>query len=120
MQDKLNTMDSFENEGFKIERDGQVITLTKEEMSDFRFFDKAIYGRVLLNCYEHETEAQKYEIAIIQKIKADALVCNAIAESIEDTACNTSFGDTLYAVGREVRRVEQSVDWSKYFNDRKE
>lgn len=36
MKNKLNTMDSFENEGFKIERNGQVITLTQDEMCRFR------------------------------------------------------------------------------------
>lgn len=46
----LNTMDSF-NKGFKIERDGKIITLTPEVMSDFRFLDKAIDGRNCLDCY---------------------------------------------------------------------
>lgn len=30
--EKLNTMESYVKEGFKIIRDGQVITLTNEEM----------------------------------------------------------------------------------------
>lgn len=49
-EEKLNTMNSFAN-GFKIMRDGKVITLTPEEMSDFRFFDKAIEGRDNLYTY---------------------------------------------------------------------
>ena len=115
MQDKLNTMDSFEYDGFKIERNGKVITLTKEEMSDFRFFDKAIYGRVFLNYYEHEMDIQKYEIPIIQKIKCDALICSNIAEAVEDALDDMSCGDKLEIVGSEVRRIGKAVDWSKYF-----
>lgn len=36
-------MDTFRN-GFTIERDGKVITLTSEEMSIFRYLDQAITG----------------------------------------------------------------------------
>lgn len=43
MKDKLNTMDSFEN-GFRIERDGKIYTLTGDEMFDFRYLDNALSG----------------------------------------------------------------------------
>ncbi|GAA6322681.1 hypothetical protein [Thomasclavelia ramosa] len=36
-------MDTFRN-GFTIERDGKVITLTSEEMSIFRYLDQVITG----------------------------------------------------------------------------
>ena len=44
----LNTMDTFRN-GFKIERNGKVFTLTQEEMSDFRYLDQAITGRACID-----------------------------------------------------------------------
>lgn len=40
-----NTMNSFEKDGFKIVRNGEVITLTQEEMSEFRYLDTALNGR---------------------------------------------------------------------------
>lgn len=40
-----NTMNSFEKDGFKIVRNGMVITLTQEEMSEFRYLDTALNGR---------------------------------------------------------------------------
>ena len=44
-EEKLNTMKSFKEEGFKIGRDGKVITLDFDEMFDFIYLQKANEGR---------------------------------------------------------------------------
>ena len=47
--EQLNTMESFVEEGFKIKRDGKVITLTSDEMDRFRYLDIAVDGKNSLN-----------------------------------------------------------------------
>lgn len=42
MKKGINTLESFKNEGFKIERDGKIYTLTPEEVSDFKNFELAV------------------------------------------------------------------------------
>lgn len=81
---KLNTMNSFAN-GFKIIRDSKTITLTPEEMSDFRFFDKAIEGRDNLYTYGcHKAKSQK-ELDAIAELVNNPIVCQNITTDIEDT-----------------------------------
>ena len=46
----LNTLDDFSS-GFKIQRNGEIITLSQEEMRDFRYFDNALDGQVVLEEY---------------------------------------------------------------------
>lgn len=70
----LNTMNSFLNEGFKIVRNGEVITLTHEEMFDFRYLDKAIDGRRSLEYFLNECEDEK-EQEIASKLIEDEEAC---------------------------------------------
>ena len=69
MQNKqLNTMDSFK-EGFRVERDGKIITLTSEEVFDLLYLRKSLEGRQFLTDYESVATPKEKEI--IQKLKAD-------------------------------------------------
>lgn len=45
---EINNLDDFQEGVFKIERNGEIIAFTKEEMDAFRFFDTASKGRELL------------------------------------------------------------------------
>ena len=72
-EERLNTMNSFAN-GFKIIRDNKIITLTPEEMSDFRFFDKAIEGRDNLYTYGcNKAKSQKELDAIAELVNDPAI-----------------------------------------------
>ena len=82
MQDKLNTIDSFVNEGFKIERDGQIYTLTDEEMSDFRYLDNAVDGQSILDNYRDIADDD--EVDVIEKIRNDEEICYNLSQSIMD------------------------------------
>ena len=82
-EEKLNTMDSFCN-GFRIVRDGKIITLTPEEMSDFRFFDKAIEGRDNLYVYGCNKAKSQKELDAIAELVNDPIVCQNITVDIED------------------------------------
>lgn len=83
-EEKLNTMNSFAN-GFKIMRDGKVITLTPEEMSDFRFFDKAIEGRDNLYTYGCNKAKSQEELDAVAELASDPTICRSITVGIEDT-----------------------------------
>lgn len=82
-EEKLNTMNSFAN-GFKIMRDGKVITLTPEEMSDFRFFDKAIEGRDNLYTYGCNKAKNQEELDAIAELASNPAICRNITVDIED------------------------------------
>ena len=81
---QLNTMDSFEKEGFKIERNGQVFILTPEEMSDFRYLDKAIDGRNCLECYNASEDGEE----IVEEMKKDEEICYNIEDDILEILYN--------------------------------
>lgn len=42
---EINNLDDFQDGIFKIERNGKIITLTKEEITQFKFLDTALKGR---------------------------------------------------------------------------
>lgn len=84
---KLNTMDSF-RKGFRIVRNGQIITLTPEEMSDFRFLDKAIDGRNCLDCYNQISDED--EQLLIKEMMNDEETCY----NIENDFLNIVFDNT--------------------------
>lgn len=83
-EEQLNTMDSFYN-GFRIVRDGKIITLAPEEMSDFRFFDKAIEGRDNLYAYGCNKAKTQEELNAIAELASDSTICRNIMVDIEDT-----------------------------------
>ena len=83
-KEQLNTMNSFAN-GFKIMRDGKAITLTPGEMSDFRFFDKAIDGRDNLYTYGCNKAKSQKELDVIAELVNNPVVCQNITTDIEDT-----------------------------------
>ena len=78
----LNTMDTFQNEGFKIERNGEVITLTKEEMSYFRYLEQAIDGRESLERYREF--ADEDDKPVIDSMINNMGVCFEIEDDILD------------------------------------
>lgn len=82
-EEQLNTMDSFCN-GFRIVRDGKVITLTSSEMSDFRFFDKAIEGRDNLYAYGCNKAKTQDELNAVAELASDSITCRNITAGIED------------------------------------
>ena len=86
-------MDSFK-EGFRVERDGKIITLTSEEMFDLLYLRKSLEGRQILANYESTVSSE--ETGIIQKLKEDEEICFNIADSvqwkIEQAISNVEFG----------------------------
>lgn len=83
----LNTMDTFRN-GFKIERDGKVFTLTQEEMSDFRYLDQAITGRACIDLVKTSYNEDSEEYEFLSKLMNDEDICYNIENDILDNIMN--------------------------------
>lgn len=92
----LNTMDTFRN-GFKIERDGKVFTLTQEEMSDFRYLDQAITGRACIDLVRTSYSEDSKEYEFLSKLMNDEDICYNIENDILDNIMNDA-GATEQAV----------------------
>lgn len=100
---QLNTMDSFYN-GFRIVRDGKVITLTPDEMSDFRFFDKAIKGRDNLYTYGCNKAKSQEELNAIAELVNDPIICRNITTVIEDTLYEDAEEIEMSAVAYHIQK----------------
>ena len=83
----LNTMDTFRN-GFKIERNGKVFTLTQEEMSDFRYLDQAITGRACIDLVRTSYNEDSEEYELLSKLMKDEDICYNIENDILDNIMN--------------------------------
>ena len=82
MKQELNTMETL-NDGFKIERNGEIITLTPKEMDEFMFLEKAIVGKKCVENYEQfYAAAEEDELEHIQQVKNDKFACNEIEQNI--------------------------------------
>lgn len=90
--EQLNTMNSFESEGFKIKRNGTIITLTSEEMDRFRYLDTAVDGKASIFRYLDSFVDAK---DIIQEIENNEKMCYDIEKSILEDLFSDC-GDTEY------------------------
>lgn len=102
-EEQLNTMDSFYN-GFRIVRDGKVITLTPDEMSDFRFFDKAIEGRDNLYTFGCNKAKSQEELNAIAELVNDPIICRNITTVIEDTLYEDAEEIEMSAVAYHIQK----------------
>lgn len=80
--EKLNTMESFVK-GFNIIRNGEIITLTVEEMRDFKYLEKVIIGRDCLENYKYWADDEDKDI--IDKMMNDENICFNIEDDILDS-----------------------------------
>lgn len=80
--ERLNTMESFVK-GFNIIRNGEIITLTAEEMRDFKYLEKVIIGRDCLENYKYWADDEDKDI--IDKMMNDENVCFNIEDDILDS-----------------------------------
>lgn len=102
----LNTMKSYVNEGFKIIRDGQVITLTNEEMSRFRFMEQALKGRSNIETVLEDND--DYNQDIVRQMKDDIDLCYDLQEDILDEVYGDD-GDSIYDIIYDI--VIKYYDW---------
>lgn len=77
-----NTMNSFEKDGFKIVRNGMVITLTKEEMTEFRYLDTALNGRNSIEVAALDNDS--FDQDTIKEMMNDDEICYELENDILD------------------------------------
>lgn len=103
---RLNTMETFKN-GFSIERDGKVYTLTEEEMFDFRFLDNAVDGQRYLDDYHNQ--ADEDEADVIELIRNDEEICYNLSQSIFDDVW-TDAGSVEYEMCQKYIKANRNND----------
>lgn len=77
----LNRLETFP-ESFQIYRDGKAITLTRDELYDFRRLDGAMGGMLTLDSYK--SMANPKDIPIIEELCKDEDVCFSLDMDIQD------------------------------------
>lgn len=77
----LNRLETFP-ESFQIYRDGKAITLTRDELYDFRRLDGAMGGILTLDSYK--SMANPEDIPIIEELCKDEDVCFSLDMDIQD------------------------------------
>ena len=100
--EKLNTMQSYVKEGFKIIRDGQVIILTNEEMSRFRFMEQALNGRSNIEAVLEDND--DYNQDIVEQMIDDENLCHELQEYILN-AMSSNVED------EDVEIIKNHYDW---------
>lgn len=110
---KLNTMDSFQNEGFKIERDGKVFTLKTDEMCRFRDLDRALYGQCVLGFLKDSDKMKndKDLLNFIDICQNDEQTCINLGEAIEN-AVNSDVGETELSIAENMVKEEHEIELS--------
>lgn len=59
-RDELNTLESYLRDGFKIERDGKIITLTSNEVNRLKYLDRAHWGRNTISVIAEFEDGYKF------------------------------------------------------------
>lgn len=103
---RLNTMETFKN-GFSIERDGKVYTLTEEEMFDFRFLDNAVDGQSYLDVYHND--ADEDEADVIDLIRNDEEICYNLSQSVLD-AVTADTGGNEHEICQKYIKANRNID----------
>lgn len=81
---EINNLNDFQEGVFKIERNGEIITFTKEEMDAFRFFDTASKGRELLVKDQPDAKVEGIDIEVVNEAWKNAGKCYQIYEACEN------------------------------------
>lgn len=112
-EEKLNTMDSFQNEGFKIERDGKVFTLNANEMCHFRDLNRALYGRCVLDSFKDSEKVQndKDLLNFVDMSQNEEQICVNLGQAIED-AINSDVGETELSIAESMIMDEYKIELS--------
>lgn len=106
----INTLDSFRS-GFKIIRDGKIITLTEQEMADFRYLDTALVGRECIEC--NEGLFCDEDLEILNKLRENKSDCYRIESEILDTAFS-NIGETEIEIISDFINREKIKNRSQY------
>ena len=102
-----NTINSFEKEGFKIVRNGMVITLTKEEMTEFRYLDTALNGRNSIEVAALDNDS--FDQDTIKEMMNDDEICYELENDILDNVFS-DMGNIEYECANDYYKTLKEKD----------
>ena len=102
-----NTINSFEKEGFKIVRNGMVITLTKEEMTEFRYLDTALNGRNSIEVAALDNDS--FDQDTIKEMMNDDEICYELENDILDNVFS-DIGNIEYECANDYYKTLKEKD----------
>lgn len=106
---QLNTLETFTS-GFKIERGGKVFTLTSEEMSSFRYLDKAIKGR---DCLEYHLGVVEEDKEIVEEMMNDEEICYNIEENFIECILQDTYALEHEIIEEYIKRFKSEEEENK-------
>lgn len=102
---EINSLDDFQEGIFKIERNGEIITFTKEEMDAFRFFDTASKGRELLVKDQPDAKVEEIDIEVVNEAWKNADKCYQIYEACENAVLTHDlYWECFYKIAKVYRK----------------
>ena len=101
---EINDLNDFQEGIFKIERNGKIITLTKEEIEQFKFLDTASKGRELLVKDQPDTAEEITGEAVSEAWK-NADKCFEIYKACENAVLTHDlYWDCFYKIAKVYRK----------------
>lgn len=102
---EINNLDDFQEGVFKIERNGEIIAFTKEEMEAFRFFDTASKGRELLVKDQPDAKVEEIDIEAVSEAWKNAEKCFEIYKACESAVLTHDlYWDCFYKIAKVYRK----------------
>lgn len=102
---EINNLDDFQEGVFKIERNGEIITFTKEEMDAFRFFDTASKGRELLVKDQPDAKVEEIDIEVVNEAWKNADKCFQIYKDCENAVLTHDlYWEHFYKIAKVYRK----------------
>lgn len=102
---EINNLDDFQEGVFKIERNGEIIAFTKEEMDVFRFFDIASKGRELLVKDQPDSKVDSIKAESVSEAWEDADKCFKIYEICENAVLTHDlYWERFYKIAKVYRK----------------
>lgn len=110
-----NTLQTFETEGFKIERNGKIFTLTSEEMCQFRELEKALIGKDCIETIIDDCDYTAEEMEILKEAMESASICCDIENIILDILMEDS-GETEFSVINDYLAKKKFEKWCNHLS----
>lgn len=102
---EINNLDDFQEGVFKIERNGEIITFTKEEMDALRFFDTASKGRELLVKDQPDAKVEEIDIEVVNEAWKNADKCFEICKACENAVLTHDlYWERFYKIAKVYRK----------------
>lgn len=102
---EINDLNDFQEGIFKIERNGKIIELTKEEIEQFKFLDTASKGRELLVKDQPDAKVEEIDIEVVNEAWKNADKCFQIYKDCENAVLTHDlYWEHFYKIAKVYRK----------------